>query len=93
MNMSEDPENEFRRRDLRGIDHRPVTDPPVVRHRPPSSFACKGGTGPAESRATLGVRHILEGSVRRSGTRVRINAQLIDPDDGDHLWAERYDRS
>jgi TolB-like protein len=41
----------------------------------------------------LGVSHVLEGSVRRSGDRVRINAQLIDATNGTHLWAERYDRS
>jgi len=40
----------------------------------------------------LGVSHVLEGSVRKAGGRVRINAQLIDGDSGDHLWAERYDR-
>lgn len=41
----------------------------------------------------LGVRHLLEGSARRAGGRVRINAQLIDAIEGDHLWAERFDRS
>jgi len=40
----------------------------------------------------LGVRFVLEGSVRRAGDRVRINAQLIDATTGGHLWAERYDR-
>jgi adenylate cyclase len=40
----------------------------------------------------LGVRHVLEGSVRRAGTRVRINVQLIDAESGGHVWAERYDR-
>lgn len=40
----------------------------------------------------LRVTHILEGSVRKAGTRVRITAQLIDGKTGDHLWAERYDR-
>jgi TolB-like protein len=39
----------------------------------------------------LGVRYVLEGSVRRSGSRVRINAQLIDAETSAHLWAERYD--
>jgi len=39
----------------------------------------------------LGVRYVLEGSVRRVGTAVRINAQLIDATTGGHLWAERYD--
>ena len=40
----------------------------------------------------LNVTHVLEGSVRRAGGKVRINAQLIDAHTGDHLWAERYDR-
>jgi len=40
----------------------------------------------------LGVRYILEGSVRRAGERIRITAQLIDAMKGHHLWAERYDR-
>ncbi len=40
----------------------------------------------------LKVTHILEGSVRKSGNRVRINAQLIDGANNDHVWAERYDR-
>ena len=41
----------------------------------------------------LGVRYVLEGSVRRSGDRVRINAQLIDATNGNHLWAQRFDRN
>jgi adenylate cyclase len=40
----------------------------------------------------LGVRYILEGSVRQSGTQVRVNVQLIDAEQGVHVWAERYDR-
>ena len=40
----------------------------------------------------MGVRYVLEGSVRRSGERIRITAQLIDAETGNHLWAERYDR-
>jgi adenylate cyclase len=40
----------------------------------------------------LGVRYVLEGSVQRAGTRVRITAQLVDATTGYHLWAERYDR-
>jgi len=39
----------------------------------------------------LGVRYVLEGSVRRAGEQIRINAQLIDATNGGHLWAERYD--
>nr|WP_302894077.1 adenylate/guanylate cyclase domain-containing protein [Mesorhizobium sp. LMG 17147] len=40
----------------------------------------------------LGVRYVLEGSVRKAGQRVRITGQLIDGEDGAHIWAERYDR-
>jgi adenylate cyclase len=40
----------------------------------------------------LGVSHVLEGSVRKAGEKVRITAQLIDGQSGDHVWAERYDR-
>ena len=39
----------------------------------------------------LGVRYVLEGSVRRSGNQVRVNAQLIDAETVAHLWAERFD--
>ena len=41
----------------------------------------------------LGVRYVLQGSVRRTGDRVRINAQLADAANGGHIWAERYDRT
>jgi len=41
----------------------------------------------------LGVKYVLEGSVRKSGDQLRITAQLIDATTGNHLWAERYDRS
>jgi len=40
----------------------------------------------------LGVRYVLEGSVRKAGSRVRVTAQLIDGDTGNHVWANRYDR-
>lgn len=40
----------------------------------------------------LGVRHVLEGSVRKAGMKVRINVQLINAETGGHVWAERYDR-
>ena len=47
----------------------------------------------AEIGRRLGVSYLLEGSVRRSGQRLRITAQLIEAATGAHLWAERYDRS
>jgi TolB-like protein/cytochrome c-type biogenesis protein CcmH/NrfG len=57
-----------------------------------SSFAYKGQQVKIRRVAEdLGVRYILEGSVRRAGDQVRINAQLIDATSGGHLWAERYD--
>ena len=40
----------------------------------------------------LNVRYVLEGSVQRSGNRLRVNAQLIDAETGNHLWAERFDK-
>ena len=40
----------------------------------------------------LNVKTVLEGSVRKAGNRLRINAQLINAEDGYHLWSERYDR-
>jgi adenylate cyclase len=58
-----------------------------------SSFAYKGKSADIRIVAReLGVRSVLEGSVRRAGNRVRINAQLIDAESGGHLWAERFDR-
>ena len=58
-----------------------------------SSFSYKG-TSPdvREIARELGVRYVLEGSVRKAGERVRITAQLIDASDGSHIWADRYDR-
>ena len=47
----------------------------------------------ARSDASLGVRYVLEGSVRRGGNRIRITGQLIEAETGTHLWAERYDRA
>ena len=40
----------------------------------------------------LNVRYVLEGSVQRGGNRMRVNVQLIDPETGSHLWAERFDK-
>ncbi len=58
-----------------------------------STFAYKGKSPDVREVARdLGVRYILEGSVRRGGERIRITGQLIDAATGNHLWAERYDR-
>jgi TolB-like protein/class 3 adenylate cyclase len=59
-----------------------------------SSFVYKGrSVDIREAAKQLSVRYVLEGSVRTSGNRIRITAQLIDAKDGAHVWAERYDRA
>lgn len=59
-----------------------------------SSFVFRGRTAdPKQVGRDLGVRYVLEGSVRRSDSRVRINVQLVDCTSGTHVWAERYDRT
>ena len=58
-----------------------------------SAFAFRGKEQDIRGIAdALGVTHVLEGSVRRAGDRLRITAQLIHAGDGTHLWSERYDR-
>lgn len=58
-----------------------------------SSFTYRGKTTDIRAvGAELGVRYVLEGSVRGSRSRVRVTAQLIDAESGGHVWAERYDR-
>ena len=58
-----------------------------------TAFTFKGkSVNVCELAQELGVTHVLEGSVRKAGGRVRINAQLIDGISGDHVWAERFDR-
>ena len=57
-----------------------------------STFAYKGKAKDIREIAkALGVRYVLEGSVRRSGNDIRVNAQLIDASTGGHVWADRYD--
>ncbi|MEA2760655.1 MAG: adenylate cyclase [Methylobacteriaceae bacterium] len=58
-----------------------------------SSFVYKGSAVDVKQVGReLGVRYLLEGSVRRAGDRIRISAQVIEAQSGVHLWAERYDR-
>ena len=93
-NLSSDPESEHfadgltqelldRLADVRGLE--------VVGRT--SSYYFKGKQEPLPVIArTLRVNHVLEGSVRRSGTRVRITAQLVDAAEGRHLWSRTFDR-
>jgi adenylate cyclase len=93
-NMSGDPEQEYF---SDGISEDITTDLSkisalgvVARN---TAFTFKGQSiDVADLARKLGVSHVLEGSVRKAGARVRINAQLIDGATGEHLWAERYDR-
>ena len=59
-----------------------------------STFAYKGrpGVDVKQVARELGVRYVLEGSVRKAGNRIRATAQLIEAENGQHLWAERFDR-
>jgi len=58
-----------------------------------SSFQYRGGNVDLKRVSReLGVRYVVEGSVRRAGERIRVNAQLIDAPSGEHVWAETYDR-
>jgi TolB-like protein len=59
-----------------------------------SSFSYKGrAIDVKQIGRDLGVRYVLEGSLRKAGTRLRITTQLIEAETGSHLWAERYDRN
>jgi len=93
-NMSGDPEQEYF---SDGITEDLITDLSklsglfVISRN--SVFLYKGkAVKPEQVSRELGVRYLLEGSVRKAGSRVRITAQLIDATSGYHLWAERYDR-
>ena len=93
VNMSGDPEQEYfadgMTEDLI-TDLSKVSDLFVIARN--STFVYKGRSVPVRQVSEdLGVRYVLEGSVRRAGDTVRINAQLIDATTGGHLWAERYD--
>jgi TolB-like protein/DNA-binding winged helix-turn-helix (wHTH) protein len=95
VNMSDEPEQEYF---SDGISEDIVTALSKLRWffviARNSSFAYKGRSIPMRQIAEeLGVRYLVEGSVRKSGGRVRITAQLNDAASGSQLWAERYDRA
>ena len=93
-NMSGDPDQEYF---TDGISEDIITDLSkisalfvIARN---SSFSYKGeATSIQQVSRDLGVRYVVEGSVRKAGNRVRITAQLIDAHTGGHVWADRYDR-
>jgi adenylate cyclase len=94
VNMSRDPEQEFF---SDGMTEEIITalskSPYLFVIARQSTFTYKGKPVRVKQVSEeLGVRYVLEGSVRRSGDKVRITAQLIDAMTGYHLWADRYDR-
>lgn len=71
-----------------------LSDEPGVRVIGRTSIGMLGeGAGINEARTRLGVTHVLEGSVRRSGQALRVNVRLLDARDGRQVWAEQFDRS
>jgi adenylate cyclase len=93
-NLSGDPEQEYF---ADGIAEDLITRLSALRANPiiarNSSFTYKGkAVDVKQVSRELGVRYVVEGSVRKAGNRVRISAQLIDATTGAHIWAERYDR-
>ena len=93
-NMSADPEQEFL---ADGISEDIITGLSKIRWflviARNSTFTYKGQAVDVTRVAReLGVRYVLEGSVRKGGNRIRVTAQLIDATTGLHVWAERYDR-
>jgi len=94
QNMSGDPEQEFF---ADGISEDIITTlslvPEMVVIARNSTFVYKGrSVDVREVGQELGVAHVLEGSIRKSGDQVRITAQLVNTQSGDHVWAGRYDR-
>jgi adenylate cyclase len=94
VNLSSDPEQEFL---ADGVAEDIITAlsryPSLFVIARNSSFTYKGGAVDVKAVGReLGVRYVLEGSLRKAGSRIRVTAQLIEAESGKHLWAERYDR-
>jgi TolB-like protein len=94
VNMSSDPEQEYFSDGISEEILNVLAKIPNLHVTSRSSaFAFKGGKiNITEVAAKLGVKHVLEGSVRKSGTTVRITAQLISANTDKHLWSDTYDR-
>src|SRR5260370_1333893 len=94
QNMSVDPEQQFF---ADGIAEDVITAlsryPSLFVIARNSCFSFKGrAVDVKQVGRELGVRYVLEGSLRKSGNRVRVTAQLVEAETGNHIWAERYDR-
>jgi TolB-like protein len=93
-NMSSDPEQEFF---ADGISEDIITAlsryPSLFVIARNSSLTYKGRSVDVKQIGReLGVRYVLEGSLRKAGNRIRVTAQLVEAEAGNHVWAERYDR-
>jgi len=93
-NMSDDPNKNYF---SDGISEDIITDLSQLKNLAViarnSSFTYRGKSAKAQDIGKdLGVKYLLEGSVRKAGDRIRITVQLIDTSNGHHLWAERFDR-
>ena len=93
-NMSGDPEQEYF---SDGISEDIITDLSMLSDlhviaRNSSFVYKKAAISVPEAAKALGARYVLEGSVRKAGSRIRVTAQLIDSRDGGHVWANRFDR-
>ena len=95
VNMSDDPGNEYFSDGLSEEILNLLTKIPALKViARTSSFSFKGQNEDVRNIGeALGVKTVLEGSVRKSGDRVRITAQLIDVSDGAHIWSETYNRT
>jgi eukaryotic-like serine/threonine-protein kinase len=93
-NMSDNPDNEYFSDGITEEILNALSRIPALKVAArTSTFALKGKSlGITEIGQLLNVKTVLEGSVRRMGQRVRISAQLINAQDGYHIWSERYDR-
>jgi len=94
LNLGGDPEQEYF---VDGVTESLTTDLSRIRGMfviaRNTAFAFKGKPiGVKQIARQLDVRYVLEGSVQRGGSRLRVNVQLIDAESGDHLWAERFDK-
>ena len=86
------PGSVSRRRNGRGHHHRAVALPVPSGSLPAAPASRFRGQDSAAVGEGLGVRYLVEGSVRRSGPRIRVSAQLVDTSTGTQVWAERYER-
>jgi adenylate cyclase len=94
-NLSADPENAFFTNGVQGeilTDLAKVADLKVISRTSVMQYKSGVERNVREIAKALGVAHVLEGSVQRTGNRVRVSTQLIDARSDTHLWAERYDR-